>query len=139
MLLAPKKRKFRKQMIREIKGKSTRWNTLSFGDYGIKALTSAYISSKQIEAARKVIVRHIKKIGKLWVRVFPDVPFTKKGLEMPMGSGKGDVEIYKSRVRKGRILFELSWLQKAVAEKVLISAGKKLPVKCRVAYKGEIK
>ncbi len=139
MLLAPKRRKFRKQMVKEIKGKSSRWNTLAFGEFWIKAITSWYLSSKEIEAARKVVVRHIKKVGKLWIRVFPDVPFTKKGLEMPMGSGKGDVDIYKSRVKKGRILLEVSWLTKEQADKVLTSAGKKLSVQCRVAYKWELK
>jgi large subunit ribosomal protein L16 len=86
-----------------------------------------------------VIVRHIKKVGKMWIRIFPDVPFTKKGLEMPMGTGKGEVDIYTAPVRKGKILFEISGLSREDAQKVLISASKKLPVKARVVEKGEIR
>ena len=92
-----------------------------------------------MEAARKVIVRAIKKVGKLWIRVFPDVPFTKKGLEMPMGTGKGDVDIYTAMVRKGRVLFELSGLPKEVAQETMIKASKKLPVKAKFVVRGEIK
>jgi large subunit ribosomal protein L16 len=86
-----------------------------------------------------VIVRHIKKVGKMWIRIFPDVPFTKKGLEMPMGTGKGEVDIYTAPVRKGKILFEISGLSREDAQKVLISASKKLPVKARVVEKGEMR
>lgn len=139
MLIGPKKRKFRKQMVKGITGTSSRWTTVAFGDFWLKATGNAYVSNKQIEAARKVIVRSIKKVGKLWIRIFPDVPITKHGLEMPMGSGKGDVDIYKARVQKGKVLFELSGVEKAEAERVLTSAGKKLPMSCRVTYKGEIK
>jgi len=139
MLLTPKRRKFRKTFIKNPKGKSTRWSTVAFGDYGLKATTSGFISNRQIEAARKVIIRRIRKIGKLWIRIFPDVPFTKKGLEMPMGKGKGDVDIYKATVRKGRIIFEINGVDRATAEDILIRAGKKLPVKVRVVAKGEIR
>ncbi|MDD3262313.1 MAG: 50S ribosomal protein L16 [Candidatus Absconditabacteria bacterium] len=138
-MLTPKRWKYRKPIIRSLKGKSTRGTSVSFGDYGLKAITSGYISNKQIEAARKVIVRHIRKVGKIWVRIFPDTPFTKKGLEMPMGTGKGDVDIYTAPVRKGKILFEISGLDEEEAKKVLISASKKLPVKARVVAKGEIR
>ena len=139
MLLTPKRWKYRKPIIRSLKWKSTRWTSVSFWDYWLKAMTSGYISNKQIEAARKVIVRHIRKIGKIWIRIFPDVPFTKKWLEMPMGTGKGDVDIYTAPVRKWKILFEISWLDEEEAKKVLISASKKLPVKARVVAKGEIR
>ena len=110
MLLTPKRWKYRKPIIKSLTGKSARWTTVAFWDYGLKATTSDYISNKQIEAARKVIVRSIKKVGKIWIRIFPDVPFTKKGLEMPMGTGKGDVDIYTAPVRKGKVLFEVSGL-----------------------------
>jgi len=139
MLLTPKRWKYRKPIIKSLTGKSARWTTVSFWEYGLKATTSAYISNKQIEAARKVIVRHIKKVWKIWIRIFPDVPFTKKGLEMPMGTGKGDVDIYTAPVRKGKILFEISWLNGQEARKVLTSASKKLSVKARVVAKGEIR
>jgi len=100
MLLSPKKRKHRKQFVSAITGKAKNGYTVSFGTHGLKAIESGYISSRQLEAARKVMVRHVRKVGKIWFRVFPDVPVTKKGLEMPMGSGKGDVDQYKARVKK---------------------------------------
>ncbi|HKL43839.1 MAG TPA: 50S ribosomal protein L16 [Candidatus Absconditabacterales bacterium] len=138
MLLTPKRRKHRKQMIPNLKGKSTRGSTVAFGDFGLKATTSEYVSNRQLESARKVIVRHTRKIGKIWFRVFPDTPFTKMGLEMPMGKGKGDVDIYKAPVRKGKIILELSGLDREKAIEVLNSASKKLPIKTRVVEKGEI-
>ncbi|MFA5747926.1 MAG: 50S ribosomal protein L16 [Candidatus Absconditabacterales bacterium] len=139
MLLTPQKRKYRKPIVKSLTGKSYRGSTVVFGDYGLKAMTSSYISNKQIEAARKVIVRAIKKVGKMWIRIFPDQPFTKKGLEMPMGTGKGDVDTYTAAVRKGKILFELAGLSKQESQTVLIKAGKKLSVKNRFVVKGEIK
>ncbi len=139
MLLTPKRWKYRKPIIRQLTGKSPRWTTVAFGEYGLKATTSDYITNKQIESARKVIIRHIKKVGKMWIRIFPDVPFTKKGLEMPMGTGKGDVDIYTAPVRKGKVLFEITGLDRETAHRVLISASKKLPVKARVVEKGEIR
>lgn len=138
MLLTPKRWKHRKQMIPSLKWKSTRGTTVVFWDYWLKAMTSGYISNRQIEAARKVIVRHTKKVGKIWVKIFPDVPFTKMWLEMPMGKGKGDVDIYKAPVRKGKLIFEISWLDKELSEKVLMSASKKLCVKARVVARWEI-
>ncbi|HRX63609.1 MAG TPA: 50S ribosomal protein L16 [Candidatus Absconditabacterales bacterium] len=138
MLLTPKRRKHRKQMIPSLKGKSTRGSTVAFGEYGLKAISSEYVSNRQLEAARKVIVRHTRKVGKIRFRVFPDVPFTKMGLEMPMGKGKGDVDIYKAPVRKGKIICEVSGLDKEQAQKVLMSASKKLPLKARVVAKGEM-
>ena len=138
MLLTPKRWKHRKQMIPSLKWKSTRGTTVVFWDYWLKAMTSGYISNRQIEAARKVIVRHTKKVWKVWIKIFPDVPFTKMWLEMPMGKGKGDVDIYKAPVRKGKLIFEISWLDKELAEKVLMSASKKLCVKARVVARWEI-
>jgi len=139
MLLSPKRRKYRKPIVRSLTGKSFRWSTVVFGDYWLKATTSAYISNKQIEATRKVIVRAIKKVGKLWIRVFPDQPFTKKWLEMPMGTWKWDVDIYTAPVRKGKILFEVSGLSEEIAKQTLIKAGKKLWIKTRFVKKWEIK
>jgi large subunit ribosomal protein L16 len=139
MLLTPKKWKYRKQIVPSLKWKSYRGSTISFWEYALKATTSWYVTNKQLEAARKVIVRHTRKVGQLWMRVFPDTPITKKGLEMPMGSGKWDVDIYAAPVRKGKILFEISWLSRELAEEVIVSAAKKLPIKARFVAKGEIK
>ncbi|HOG15029.1 MAG TPA: 50S ribosomal protein L16 [Candidatus Absconditabacterales bacterium] len=138
MLLTPKRRKHRKQMIPSLKGKSTRGTTIAFGEYGLKAITNGYVSNKEIEAARKVVVRHTRKTGRLRIRVFPDIPFTKKGLEMPMGKGKGDVDVYKAPVRRGKVILEVSGLEKNLAKKILISASKKLGIQTRVAIKGKI-
>ena len=139
MLLTPKRRKHRKQMIPSLKGKSTRWCTIAFGEFWLKATTSDYISNRQIESARKVIVRHTRKVWRLRIRVFPDIPFTKKWLEMPMGKGKWDVDIYKAPIRKWKIILEISWIEKELVEKILISAWKKLSVQSRVVAKWEIR
>ena len=139
MLLTPKKWKYRKQIVPSLKWKSYRGSTISFWEYALKATTSWYVTNKQLEAARKVIVRHTRKVGQLWMRVFPDTPITKKGLEMPMGSGKWDVDIYAAPVRKWNILFEVSGLSRELAEEVITSAAKKLPIKARFVAKGEIK
>lgn len=125
-------------MVPNLKGKSTRGSTVVFGEYGLKATTSDYLSNRQLEAARKVVVRHTRKIWKIRFRVFPDVPITKIGLEMPMGKGKGEVDIYKAAVRKGRIILEVSGLDAETAKTVLTSASKKLSVKTRVVTRGEI-
>ena len=126
-------------MVKHISGVSTRGAEVSFGDYGLKALESDYVTNRQIEAARKVIVRHTRKIGKLWIRIFPDVPMTKKGLEMPMGKGKGDVEKFVARVKRGRVMFEVTWLDEATARMALNAASKKLGVKTTVIAKWEIR
>ncbi len=138
-ILTPKRWKYRKQMRGRISGVATRANKVSFGDFGLKATTSAYVTNRQLEAARKVIVRYTRKVGKLWFRVFPDVPYTKKGLEMPMGSGKGDVDFYQARIKKGGILFEVSGLDRATAEEALKMASYKLPLTTRMVEKGEVR
>ena len=139
MLLTPKRWKFRKPIIRQLKGKSYRGSTVAFWQYGLKALTSSYVSNREIEAARKVIVRSIKKTGKMWIRVFPDVPFTRKWLEMPMGTGKGEVDIYTAAVRKWRVMFELMWIPREAAKEALIKASKKLSVKAKFVERWEVK
>jgi len=138
-ILTPKRWKYRKQMRGRISGVATRGNKVSFGDYGLKATTSAYVTNRQLEAARKVIVRYTRKVGKLRFRVFPDVPYTKKGLEMPMGSGKGDVDFYQARVKKGGLLFEVSGLDRATAEEAFKMASYKLPMTTRIVEKGEVR
>lgn len=126
-------------MVKPISGKAGRGAKVSFGEFALKATTSKYVSNRQIEAARKVITRYIKKIGKLWIRVFPDVPVTKMALEMPMGKGKGDVDKYVARVKKGRILFEISGVDREFAQEVLKKASYKLSLDTRFVEKGEIK
>ena len=139
MLLTPKKWKHRKQFRPSLKWASTRWNTVVFGEFGLKATTSGVVTAKQIEAARKVIVRLTRKTGQLWIRVFPDTPITKKGLEMPMGSGKSDVDEYGTPVRKWKILFEFTWLEPEMAKKVVMSAAKKLPIQAKFVLKWEVR
>jgi large subunit ribosomal protein L16 len=135
-MLFPKKVKFRKwQTARKNPKKvncDTRGTTLAFGSYGIKAETHSRITSNQIESARKVISRSVKKVGKMWIRIFPDRPFTKKPAEVKMGKGKGDPEGYCVEVRPGRILFEIDGLNDKDSREVLRKAGAKLPVKTRV-------
>ena len=139
MLLTPKRWKHRKQFRPSLKWAATRWNTIAFGDYGLKATTSGVVTARQIEAARKVIVRHTRKTGQLWVRIFPDTPITKKGLEMPMGSGKSDVDEYGTPVRRWKVLFEFTGPDPELAEKIVISASEKLPVKARFVTKWEVR
>ncbi len=139
MLLTPKRWKYRKPIIKSLTWKSTRGTTVVYWEYGLKATTSSYVTNREIEAARKVIVRHIRKIWKLWIRIFPDVPFTKKWLEMPMGKGKGDVDVYTAPVRKWKIMFEVSGLSEKEAKEVLTKASKKLSVKARVVARWEIR
>jgi len=138
MLLSPKRRKHRKSFVVVLKGKAKKWFNVNFGDYGLKAIQSGYVSNRQLEAARKVIIRHVRKVGKLWMRVFPDSPITKKWLEMPMGSWKGDVDIYKAKVKRGKVIFEASWLDEVTMAYVLKKASAKLPIKTRMVKKWEI-
>lgn len=138
MLLTPKRWKFRKQFRGRLKGISSTWNYVSFGDFWMKATESAYITNRQIESARKVIVRYTRKVWKIWIRVFPDLPYTKKWLEMPMGKWKWDVSMYRVRVKRGRILFEVNGLDKKVATKAFKLATYKLPLSTRLVEKWEI-
>ncbi len=135
-MLLPKKVKFRKwHTMRKDMGTltpDTRGITLSFGSYGLKAETSARMTSNQIEAARKAMSRALGKTGRIWIRIFPDRPFTRKAAEVPMGKGKGDPEGYCFEVRPGRIIFEVDGVTEAIAREALRKAGTKLPVKSRV-------
>ncbi|PIU98637.1 50S ribosomal protein L16 [Candidatus Wolfebacteria bacterium CG03_land_8_20_14_0_80_40_12] len=136
-MLIPKKVKHRKwHKGRNRKRKvETRGVVLSFGSFGIQALENSWISSKQIEAARKAITHFTKKSGKVWIRIFPDKPITKKPPETTMGGGKGSVEYYVFPVKVGRVLFEIDGLDKETSEKALRMAGHKLPVKTRILTK----
>lgn len=139
VLLAPNSWKFRKQFRGRLTGKASTGNYVAFWDYGLKATTSGYLTNRQIESARKVIVRVTRKFGRIWLRVFPDLPFTKKGLEMPMGSGKGDVDTYRTRIKPGRVIFEISGVDKATASAIFKEAWYKLPVKTTMVERGEVK
>ncbi len=128
-MLSPKKVKYRKQQKGRIRGLSLRGSRVSFGEYGLKAVTRAYLTSRQIESARRAITRHVKRGGKMWIRVFPDKPVTKKAAETRMGSGKGSPEYWVAKTLPGRVLFELSGVTEDVAKKALGLAAFKLPVK----------
>ena len=135
-MLAPKKVKFRKwHTMRKnpLKvGPATRGVTVAFGSFGLKALAPQRIRSNQIEAARKVLSRSIGKTGRLWIRIFPDMPYTKKPAEVKLGKGKGELEGYVAAVRAGRILFEVDGVSEAIAREGLRKAATKLPVKCKI-------
>jgi len=136
-MLMPKRTKFRKQQRGRLKGKSYRGNTLAFGDYGIQALEPAYVTTNQIEAARVAMTRTMKRGGKVWIRIFPDKPYTKKPLETRMGKGKGNVETWVAKVLPGRIMFEIAGVGEDVALEALRLAIHKLPMKCRIVKREE--
>ncbi len=130
-MLMPRKVKHRKWMKGRSKGLETRATELAFGSFGLKSLDTKWISARQIEAARRVVIRYLKKGGKLWVRIFPDKPITKKGTEVPMGGGKGSVEYYAFPVKPGRIIFELEGISEEQAKEAFLKATAKLPVKTK--------
>ena len=131
-MLLPKKAKYRKRFKGRIKGKAYRGSHLDFGDYGLKAMEPCLLSSRQIEAARKAIVGRTKRGGKLWVRIFPDKPITKKPSESEMGRGKGPVDHYAAVVKPGRMIFELAGVDEEIATDALRRAAAKLPIKTRI-------
>jgi large subunit ribosomal protein L16 len=130
-MMSPKKMKFRKQHKGRIHGQATSGTYLAYGSFGLKATSPERITARQIEAARRAISRCIKRQGRLWIRIFPDVPVSKKPLEVRMGSGKGSPEFYVSRVKPGKIMFELDGVPRAVAEEAFSLASAKLPIKVR--------
>jgi len=130
-MLQPKKTKYRKQQKGRMKGNSGRGHRLSNGTFGLKSLDSAFITSRQIEAARISATRFMKREGSLWIKIFPDKPITKKPLEVRMGKGKGAVEYYASVVKPGRIMFEIGGVTQDVAKEALRLAAQKLPVKTK--------
>ena len=134
-MLFPKKTKFRKSHKFKNLGKATGTTKIDFGSYGLKSLESNWISSRQIEAARKVITKYTKKGGKMWIRIFPDKPITEKGGEIPMGKGKGAVDHYVAPVKAGTIVFEVDGISKEAAEEALNLAAYKLPTKCKFISK----
>ncbi len=131
-MLQPKRTKFRKMQKGRIKGVAKGGFTLNFGTYGLKALEPERITARQIEAARRAMTRHMKRAGRVWIRVFPDVPVSKKPTEVRMGKGKGSPEYWAARVKPGRILFEIDGVSREVAMEAMRLAAAKLPIKCRV-------
>lgn len=139
MLLSPNRWKHRKQRRWRIAWISSNWDYVSYGDFGMKATTNAYLTNRQIEAARKVIVRYTRKMGKIWIRIFPDLPYTKKWLEMPMGKWKGEVDSYLVRIKRGKILFEINWISREDAAEAFKQASYKLPLSTRIVAKWEVR
>ncbi|WP_421709325.1 50S ribosomal protein L16 [Algihabitans sp.] len=130
-MLQPKRTKFRKQHKGRIHGSAKGGTTLAFGQYGLKATTPERISARQIEAARRAITRHMRRVGKLWIRVFPDVPVSQKPAEVRQGKGKGSPEWWACRVKPGRIMFELDGVSEELAREAFIRAAAKLPVRTK--------
>jgi len=130
-MMQPKKTKYRKAHKGRIKGNSKGGSALNFGEYGLKAVTPERVTARQIEAARRAISRHVKRAGRMWIRIFPDLPVTKKPAEVRMGSGKGSVEFWVARVAPGRILFELDGVDEKTAREAFDRASAKLPIKTK--------
>ncbi|HEY8352337.1 MAG TPA: 50S ribosomal protein L16 [Sphingomonadales bacterium] len=131
-MLSPKKVKWRKVQKGKMKGVAPRGTSLAFGEFGIQALESSWITNRQIEAARIAMTRKIKRGGQVWIRIFPDKPYTKKPAETRMGSGKGNVEGWVAVALAGRILFEMGGVDRALAVEALTVAAQKLPLKCKI-------
>lgn len=136
-MLSPKRVKYRKQQKGRMRGKASRGNFVAFGTYGLQALECGYLTSQQIEAARIAMTRHVKRGGKIWIRIFPDKPFTRKPAETRMGKGKGSPEGWVAVIRPGRILYEMEGVSEEVAREALRLASHKLPVKTKFVLREE--
>lgn len=134
-MLMPRKVKHRKWQKGRSRGIETRGTELVFGSYGLKSLGTKWVSARQIEAARRAILRYLKKGGKLWIRIFPDKPISRKGVEVPMGGGKGSVEFYAFPIKPGRVIFELEGVGEEIAREALKIATDKLPIKTKFIKK----
>ncbi|MCP4749138.1 MAG: 50S ribosomal protein L16 [Desulfobacteraceae bacterium] len=137
-MLSPKKVKFRKQQKGRMKGMAYSGCNLNFGEFGLQATDCGYISSKQIEAARIAMTRHVKRGGKIWIRIFPDKPITKKPAEVRMGKGKGSPEGWVAVIKPGRMLYEMSGVSKEMAKEALRLAAHKLPIKTRFVERSDV-
>jgi len=137
-MLSPKKVKYRKQQTGRMKGVARRGSNLNFGDFGLQAVECGTLSSKQIEAARIAMTRHVKRGGKMWIRIFPDKPFTKKPAEVRMGKGKGPPEGWVAVIRPGRILYEMEGVPREMAKEALRLASHKLSVKTRFIERSDV-
>ena len=127
-MLQPKKTKYRKQQKGKLRGFATSGAKVSFGEYGLKAITRGRVTARQIEAARRAMTRHIKRGGKVWIRIFPDVPITKKPVEVRMGKGKGNVEYWVAKIQPGKVLYEMEGVSEEVAREAFRLAAAKLPI-----------
>ena len=136
-MLSPKRVKFRKQFKGRMKGLSHTGNTVAFGTFGLQALEPGWVTSRQIEAARLALTRHIKRGGKVWIRIFPDKPITKKPAETRMGKGKGSPEMWVAVVKPGRVMFELEGVSPEIAQKAMALASAKMPVKTKFVVREE--
>ena len=137
-MLLPKRTKFRKQHRGRRAGRATRGNTIAFGDFGLVAMEAGWITNRQIEAARIAMTRHIKRGGKVWIRIFPDKPYTKKPLETRMGKGKGSVEGWVCVIKPDRVMFEMNGVATDVAKEAMRLAMHKLPIKCKFVVKADM-
>ena len=138
MALSPKRAKYRKVQRGRVKGDATRGNNIDFGDFALVSLEPFWLTARQLEAARVALNRKVKRGGKLWVRVFPDKPFTKKPAETRMGKGKGAPEYWVAVVKPGTVLFELGGVERSLAEEAMRLAGSKLPIKTKFAVRAEL-
>jgi large subunit ribosomal protein L16 len=136
-MLSPKKVKYRKQQKGRMKGVARRGSNLDFGEFGLQAIECGSVSARQIEAARVAMTRHVKRGGKLWIKIFPDKPFTKKPAEVRMGKGKGAPEGWVAVVRPGRVLYEMEGIPRELAKEALRLAAHKLPIKTRFIERGD--
>lgn len=136
-MLMPKRTKHRKEFTPKLKTRAKRGTKIDFGEYGLQATTAAYVTNRQIEAARIAMTRHMKRSGQVWIKIFPSRPYTKKPLEVRMGSGKGNVEGWMTPVEPGRVLFEIAGTTDEIAREALRLASHKLPVKTKIVKKGE--
>lgn len=136
-MLLPKKTKFRKVRKGKNEGVATRSNYIAFGDYGLQSLTNERITSRQIESARQAMTRYIKRGGKIWIRIFPHTPVTRKPQDVKMGSGKGNPEFFVAKVKTGTVMFEMKGVDEVTAREAMRLAGNKLPVKTRFIMKEE--
>lgn len=137
-MLQPKKRKYRKEFRGTMTGVATRGNTVSFGEYGLKAVETSWVTSEQIESTRRTITHHTNRIGKLWLRIFPHKPITHKAAGSKMGSGKGDISDHVAVVKKGTVIFELGSLPEATAREAFRKAASKLPMKTAFIIRGTL-
>ena len=137
-MLLPKKTKFRKVRIGKNEGVATRGHYVAFGDYGLQSLENERITSRQIESARQAMTRYIKRGGKIWIRIFPHTPVTRKALGLKMGGGKGNPEFFVAKVKSGTVLFEMKGVQEDVAREAMRLAGHKLPVKTKFIVKEQL-
>ena len=138
-MLMPKRVKYRRQHRGRMKGKAQKGNTLAYGEYGLQALDSAWLTANQIEAARRAMTRYIKRGGNIWIKVFPDKPVSKKPAEVRMGSGKGAPEYWVAVVKPGRVLFEMSGVSEEIAREAMRLAAQKLPIKTKFVKRLEVK